>query len=59
MEAVFLCHVVDEGNVAERIQLVRVEGGFRFVVQYFCSLQHLHSGVILDSNTNWSHVVQI
>lgn len=27
MEAVFLCHVVDEGKVAERIQLVRVEGG--------------------------------
>ena len=27
MEALFLCHVVDEGKVAERIQLVRVEGG--------------------------------
>lgn len=27
MEAVVLCHVVDEGKVAERIQLVRVEGG--------------------------------
>ena len=25
MEAVFLCHVVDEGKVADRIQLVRVE----------------------------------
>ena len=55
LSSVFLCHVVDEAKVADRIQLVRVEGGFRFrclsrTLLFF--LQHLHSGVVLDSNTN-------
>lgn len=58
MEAVFLCHVVDEGKVAERIQLGPCRGGgslslSRTIEFFFFFFRHLRSGVILDSkNTN-------